>query len=136
MIWLMNKLEMELKPDKKAFDSNTTLRSPLDFSPRATHQRVEISNERICGVYFAQGEMNRRKDSRSSRKEQMLVGRLRICLHWDLKYWLHKIRRALDAICRKYAVWEETAELTAYDCPRISHPPHEQTPLDALAKDP
>ena len=43
--------------------------------------------------------------------------------HPDLKYWLHKIGHAKDAICRKCVTGEETAV----------HPPHEPTAHDTLA---
>ena len=49
---------------------------------------------------------------------------------------LRKIVHAVDSICTKYGIGEETAEHVVYDCPKIHHPPHEPTPPDTPTKDP
>ena len=66
----------------------------------------------------------------------MTMGLQRNCHHTELKYWLRKIGRAVDTICRKCGIGEQTAEHVVYDCPSVHHPPHEPTPSDTLAKDP
>ena len=70
-------------------------------SAKATIRRAirggEISHERIRRVYGMKGEkLARRKESRLSRKEQTTMGRLRSGHHPEIKYWLHKIGRAVD----------------------------------------
>ena len=64
------------------------------------------------------------------------MGRLRSGHHPELKYWLHKIGRAVDTICRKCGIGEETAELVVFDCPGVNHPLDDPTPPDTLAKNP
>ena len=56
--------------------------------------------------------------------------------HPEFKYWLHNIGRAVDTICRKCGVREETAEHVMHDCSSIHRPPHQPTPPDTLARDP
>ena len=45
------------------------------------------------------------------------------------------IGHAVDTICRKCRVGEETAEHMVHGCLRIHNPPHEPTPPDTLVKD-
>ena len=127
----MNKPEKELQPIKKASDTSTKT------TIRRISREGKISHERICQVYGAKGEkLDRREESKMSRKEQMTMGRLRSGNNADLMYWLHIIGCAVDNICRKCGVGVETAKHVVYDYPRIHHPPHEPTPPDTLVKDP
>ena len=83
----------------------------------------EIFHEIIRRLYGANGEkLDRRKESKLYKKEQMTMGRLRSGHHSDLKCWLHKIWRAVDTIYRKCGVGKGTAENVVYDCSRINHP--------------
>ena len=81
-------------------------------------------------------KLDGREESKLSWKEQTTRDCLRSGQHLKLKYWLYKIGRAVDSICRKCGIGEDTAEHVMYDCPRIHHQPHEPTPHDTLAKDP
>ena len=58
-----------------------------------------------------------------SMKDQVSFSRLRSGHHPDLKYWLHNIGRALDTVCRKCGMAEETVEHAMWECPPIHHPP-------------
>ena len=125
--------QKELQPINKMFYTTATVRRP----PSGLLPEREISYERICRVYGMKEEkLDRRKESKSSRKEQTTIGHLRSGHQPDLKYWLHKIERTVDTICWKCGIGEDTSEHILYDCPRILHPPHEPTPPDTVAKDP
>ena len=124
---------MELQPVKKVSDTNTTLRRPpLGMLFEGENMPCKI----LSGLWHERRHLDCREESRLSMNEQMTMGRLISGHHLDLKYCLHKIGRAIDAICRKCGVEEETAEHVVYDWPRIHHPSHEPTTPDALAKDP
>ena len=85
----------------------------------------EISHERIRRVYGMKGETpDRREESKLSRKEQTMMGRQRSGHHPELKYWLHKIGRVVDTICRKCGIGDETAEHVVYEFHSIHHPSH------------
>ena len=56
--------------------------------------------------------------------------------HPELKYWLAKINRAVDTICRKCGLGDETAEHAIYKCPRIHRPPAEPPPSDTMELNP
>ena len=55
----------------------------------------------------------------------MTLGRLRSGHHSKLKYWLAKSNRAVDIICWKYGLGDETAEHAIYKCFRMHRPPAE-----------
>ena len=56
-----------------------------------------------------------------SRKDHVSISILRSGLHPDMKYWLHKIGRALDTVCWKCGMGEETVEHVMGECHRIQH---------------
>ena len=56
-----------------------------------------------------------------TRKDQVSVIRLKNDHHPDQKYWLHKIGRALDTVCRKCGIGEEIVEHTMEECPLIHY---------------
>ena len=77
---------------------------------RATRGK-KIFHERIRRVYAMKGEkLDRREESKLSWKEQTTRDCLRSGQHLKLKYWLYKIVRAVDSICRKCGIGEDTAE--------------------------
>ena len=62
------------------------------------------------------GCMARKEKSLTAEKnKKMTIGRLRSGHHPDLKYWLHKIQRAVDAISIKCGVGEEKTEHVVHD---------------------
>ena len=50
------------------------------------------------------------------------ISRLKSDHHPDQKYWLHKIGRVLDTVCRKCGMGKETVEHTMGECPRFHQP--------------
>ena len=92
----------------KGAAANQDVRHNYD-SVKATTRRAtrggESSHERICRVYGMKGEkLNRREESKLSRKEQTMTDRLTSGHHSELRYWQHKIGRTVDTICRKCGV--------------------------------
>ena len=60
-----------------------------------------ILNDRIRAIYGDRGEkLDWKVENPLSRSEQVTLGRLRSGHHPDLKYWLFKIGRVPDIICR------------------------------------
>ena len=117
-------------------DVRTNYDSAKPIIRRAT-RGGKISRERIRRMYGMKGEkLDRRVESKLLGKVQTMMCRLTSGNHPEVKYWLYKVGRAVDTICRKCGIREETAEHVVYDWHRIHHPPHEPTPPDTLAKDP
>ena len=88
-------------------------------------------------IYGDRGsKVNRKKEGQLGRRDQVTLGRLRSGHHPKLKYWLAKINRAVDTICRKCGLGDETAEHAIYKCPRIHRPPAEPPPPDTMASNP
>ena len=100
---------------------------------RQATKEPPIAHERQRRIYGEIGEkVNHWLESlQLSRKDQVSIIRLRSGHHQDLKYWLHKISRALDTVCRKCCMWEETVEHVMEECPR-THNPTAQLPEPCL----
>ena len=100
---------------------------------RATRGRPG-SHELTQRIYGDRGwKVNRKEEGQLERRDQVILGRLRSGHHPELKYWLAKINRAVDTICRKCGLGDETAEHAIYKCPRIHRPPAEPPPPDTMA---
>ena len=69
-----------------------------------------------------------------SRKDQVSISRLRCGHHLDLKYWLHKIGRALNTVCRKFCMGEETVEHAMVD-ETVEHAMEEETVEHAMGEE-
>ena len=71
-----------------------------------------ISHERLRRIYGERGgnENHKMENLQMSRQDQFSISRLRSDHHTDLKCWLHKIGRALDTVCRKICMREDTVE--------------------------
>ena len=95
------------------------------------------SHERTQRIYVgSRSKVNREEESQLGRRDQVTLGRLRSGHLPKLKYWLAKINRAVDTICRKCGLGDETAERVIYKCPRIHRPPAETAFLDTMALNP
>ena len=95
------------------------------------------SHELTQRIYGDKGsKVNRKKEGQLGRRDQVTLGRLRSGHRPELKYWLAKINRAVDTICRKGGLGDETAERAIYKCPRIHRPPAEPPPPDTMALNP
>ena len=106
-------------------------------SPSSSPSLLPLSSPSPLPLYGNRGEkIDRRAEANLSRKEQTTVSRLKSGHHPNLKYWLHKIGRAVDRVCRKCDLGEETTEQIVYDCPRIHRPSLQPTPSDTLATGP
>ena len=90
---------------------------------RPVTKKPPITHERLRRIYGERGEKvnHKLKSQQLSRKDQVSISRLRSRHHPELKYWLHKIGRALDTVCRKCGMGEETVEHEMGECPRIHH---------------
>ena len=96
-------------------------------SAKAAIRRATIGkafeHERMRAVSGERGEkVNQLLEKELTRKEQVTLNRLRCGHHMDLKYWLFKIGRVPDLICRKCGLGEETIEHVITECPRIHRP--------------
>ena len=121
-----------LKPQSEAASSYKSAKSVIRRMTRGEPPK----HERTRRVYGDHGEkINRLAERDLSRKDQTTLSRLRSGHHPDLKYWLAKIHRAADTLCRKCGLFDETAEHVVYECPSIHNLLNEPTP-DTLAKDP
>ena len=95
------------------------------------------SHELTQRIYGDRGsKVNRKEEGQLGRRDQVTLGRLRSGHHPELKYWLAKINRAVDTICRKCGLGDETAEHAIYKCPRIHRPPAEPSSSDTMALNP
>ena len=92
---------------------------------RAT-RGAPASHELTQRIYGDTGsKVNRKEEGQLGRRDQVTLGRPRSGHHSELKYWLAKINRAIDTICRKCGLDDETTEHAIYKCPRIHRPPAE-----------
>ena len=82
-----------------------------------------ITHPRLRRTYSDRGEKaNHKLESlKLSRKDQDSISRLRNGHHPDQICWLHNMSMALDTVCRKCGMWEETVEHPTGECPRIRH---------------
>ena len=87
-------------------------------------------------IYGDRGSKVSKKEGQLGRKDQVTLGRLRSGHHPEVKYWLAKINRAVDTICRKCGLGDETAEHVIYKCLRIHRPPAEPPSPDTMALNP
>ena len=95
------------------------------------------SHELTPRIYGDKGsKVNRKEEGQLGRRDQVTLGRLQSGHHPELKYWLAKINRAVDTICRKCGLGDETAEHVIYKCPCIHRPPAEPPPPDTMALSP
>ena len=111
----------------------TTAKAMIHRATRGGPASHELT-QRICGN--RRSKVNRKEEDQLGRRDQVTLGRLRSGHHPELKYWLAKINRAVDTICRKCGLGDETAEHTMYRCPRIYRPPAEPPPSDTMALNP
>ena len=111
----------------------------LEFSAmRQATKEPPITHERLRRINGDRREkVNHKLESlQLSRKEQVSISGLRSGHHPDLKYCLHKICRALDTVCRKCSMVEETVEHVMGECPRIHHPTAQLNELYLIATNP
>ena len=88
-------------------------------------------------IYVDRGsKVNRTKEGQLGRRDQGTLGRLRSGHLPELKYWLAKIIRAVDTICGKYGLGDETADHAIYKCPRIHRPTAEPPLPDTMVLNP
>ena len=81
-----------------------------------------LTHARLREIYGSHGEtINRPEEGQLDRKDQVTLSHLRCGHHPDLKYWLHKIQRAPDDICRKCGTGPETTEHILRECPRLRY---------------
>ena len=93
-----------------------------------------VSHELTQRIYGDRGlKVNRKKEGQLGRRDQVTLARLRSNHHPELKYWLAKINREVDTICRKCGLGDKTAEHAIYKCSRIHRPPAEPPPLYTMA---
>ena len=88
---------------------------------RQATKEPSVTHEHLHHIYGERGEKENHKleSLHLSRKDDVTFSRLRNGHHRYLKYWLHKISTALDNICRKCGMGEETGEHTMGECPQI-----------------
>ena len=121
---------------KKGADADhhyTTAKAMISRATRGGPASHKLT-QRIYGD--RESKANRKKEDPLGRRDQVTSGRLRFGHHMELKYWLAKINRAVDTICRKCVLGDETAEYTIYKCPRIHRPPAEPPLPNTMALNP
>ena len=83
-----------------------------------------ITHKHLCSIYSIRGEKvnNKLEILLLSRKDHVSISIPRSGHHPDLKYWLNEIGRALDTVCRKCGMGEDTVEHVMREFSRIHHP--------------
>ena len=91
---------------------------------RQATKEPPVANKRLGRIYGKGVEkVNHKLESlQLSRKDQVSMSRLRSGHHADLKYWLHKIGRALDTVSQKCGMREGSVEHAIGESPWIHHP--------------
>ena len=95
------------------------------------------SHELTQRIYGDRGsKVNRKEEGQLGRRNQVTLGRFRSGHHLELKYWLAKIKRAVDTIFRKCGLGDESAEHIMLKCSRIHRPPAEPPLPDTMTLNP
>ena len=104
---------------------------------RRTTRSGPASHELTQRIYGHRGsKVNRKEEGQLGRRDQMTLGRFPAGHHPELKYWLAKINRAVDTICRKCGLGDKTAAHAIYKFSRIHRPPAEPPLSDTMALNP
>ena len=120
--------------DQTDFDHHyTTAKAMIRRATRGGPASHELT-QRIYGDRGS--KVNRKEEGQLGRRDQVTLGCLRSGHQPELKYWLAKINIAVETICRKCGLGDETAEHVMYKCPRIHRPPAEPPLPDTMALNP
>ena len=86
---------------------------------RQVTKEPPINHERLRHIYGERGEKRNQKleNLQLSRKDQASISRMWSGHHPDLKLRRHRIGTALDIVCRKCGMGEETVEHVMGECP-------------------